>query len=163
MLCPRCSTELAVEHHAGIEVDHCLTCHGRWLDHKELDALEARHAHHHTDRSGTIQYARRESSLACPLCRQPMVAFNYRGFPIELDTCESEHGFWLDAGEAPSAQAFAMDGDHQRTLDLLEQQIDAAAPTLAVEESWTEFLGEVSEKSTWVTVRSFFRRSKSPG
>ena len=41
MLCPRDETELKIEHTHKIEVDHCPTCNGRWLDHHELDLLEA--------------------------------------------------------------------------------------------------------------------------
>lgn len=42
MLSPRCKVELQVEDREGIEVDHCPSCNGRWLDHHELDeALEA--------------------------------------------------------------------------------------------------------------------------
>ncbi len=41
MNCPRDGAELKIEHHRGIEVDHCPTCNGRWLDHDELDEVEA--------------------------------------------------------------------------------------------------------------------------
>ena len=29
-----------------------------------------------------------------------MTAFNYRAYNLELDVCDSKHGFWLDEGEA---------------------------------------------------------------
>ena len=98
MLCPRCNVELQIEHHHGIEVDHCPSCNGRWLDHHELDQLEATVASEE-ERRATIDYSPRPSELACPKCGKRMKAFNYRAYNLELDTCEDEHGFWLDAGE----------------------------------------------------------------
>jgi Zn-finger nucleic acid-binding protein len=55
MQCPRCQTELLVEHHHGIEVDHCPTCNGRWLNHDELDKLEATVNSTAEERAATIE------------------------------------------------------------------------------------------------------------
>jgi len=42
MKCPRCHADLVPEQeYHGIEVDRCPSCDGRWLDHDELDQLEA--------------------------------------------------------------------------------------------------------------------------
>ena len=41
MKCPRDQTELVVDQFLNIEVDHCPTCNGRWLDLNELDQLES--------------------------------------------------------------------------------------------------------------------------
>ena len=98
MQCPRDSATLLIEHHKGIEVDHCPTCNGRWLDHHELDELEARTAPDENQRRATIEYAKRPSDLNCPVCGKQMRAFNYRAYNLELDTCEDQHGFWVDAG-----------------------------------------------------------------
>ena len=114
MLCPRCNIDLKIEHHQGIEVDHCPTCNGRWLDHHELDELEAKTAKTEDHRKGTIQYAQRESELKCPVCGKQMAAFNYRANPLELDACEDEHGFWLDAGEECAAVAVLLSGWSRR-------------------------------------------------
>ena len=84
--CPRDGAELIVEHMHGIEVDHCGTCNGRWLDHHELDDLEATKADEAV-RRGTIRYSERDSDLSCPVCGEQMAAFNYRAYDLELDTC----------------------------------------------------------------------------
>ena len=63
LTCPRDGAELKIEHHQGIEVDHCPTCNGRWLDHHELDELEATVASHEDQRRATIEYAKRPSDL----------------------------------------------------------------------------------------------------
>ena len=129
MNCPRGHGELAVEHHHGIEVDHCVTCNGRWLDHHELDQLEATSARDANDRKGMIEYSKRQSELKCPVCDKRMTAFNYRANPLELDFCDDEHGYWLDAGE---------DG---RVKDLIEQRVMDLYRAASAEDSWGQFMG----------------------
>ena len=128
MKCPRDNTLLAVETHSAIEVDHCPTCNGRWLDHHELDHLEATVAPNAADRFATIQYAKRASELACPVCGKAMTAFNYRAYNVELDTCREQHGFWLDAGE---------DG---RVRDIIEERIRGLQRSASAEAAWGGFL-----------------------
>ena len=93
MECPRDGTALIEERMHGIEVDHCPACNGRWLDHHELDELEATRAEE-DERRGTIRFAERDSHLRCPVCGDEMTAFNYRADDLEIDTCRDEHGFW---------------------------------------------------------------------
>src|SRR5215208_1378497 len=111
MNCPHGHGELTVEQRHGIEVDHCATCNGRWLDQHELDLLEATSAPDANDRKGMIEYSKRQSDLKCPVCGKRMTAFNYRANPLELDFCDDEHGYWLDAGE------------DSRVRDLVEQRV----------------------------------------
>ena len=145
MNCPRDGTELVVEHHRGIEVDHCPTCNGRWLDHHELDRLEATAAPDEDVRRATIEYAKRASELACPVCAQPMRAFNYRAYNLEVDTCEQEHGFWLDAGE------------EGRVRDIMDERVRGLARAASAEESWGKFLGHIGNRSVWDKIGGLFR------
>ncbi len=39
MLCPTCSTDLERGTRLGVEVDHCPSCRGVWLDRGEIDKL----------------------------------------------------------------------------------------------------------------------------
>jgi uncharacterized protein len=71
MNCPRDDAELREEMHHGIEVDHCPECNGRWLDHHELDRLEATVPSTEEQRLATIEYAPRPSGLRCPKCGKP--------------------------------------------------------------------------------------------
>ena len=128
MKCPRDDTELIVEHHHGIEVDHCPTCNGRWLDPHELGELEATTKSTEADRRATIAFAEKKSELACPKCGKQMTAFNYRAYDLELDTCEDEHGFWLDAGE---------DG---RVRDIIEERVRGLNRSANAEVAWGNFL-----------------------
>ena len=127
MQCPRDHADLVPEQMHGIEVDHCPTCNGRWLDHRELDALEATRADEE-QRRATVQYARRESDLHCPVCGKRMVAFNYRAYDLEIDTCEEEHGFWLDAGE------------EGRVRDIIDERIRGLKRAASAEAAWGDFL-----------------------
>ena len=68
MQCPRDGAELQVEHVHGIEVDHCPQCNGRWLDHHELDELEATRADEQ-ERRGMVQYAQRTQNSTAPCVR----------------------------------------------------------------------------------------------
>ena len=99
MNCPRDHAELKTEQEHGIAVDRCHTCNGAWFDYGELAELESGAANEE-QRRGTMEYAARPSELPCPQCGQPMHAFNYRAYNLELDACSQEHGFWLDAGES---------------------------------------------------------------
>jgi Zn-finger nucleic acid-binding protein len=146
MLCPRDQTELLEEQLHGIEVDHCPTCNGRWLDHHELDELEAGKANEE-ERRGMIQYAERESELKCPVCGERMLAFNYRAYNVELDSCEQEHGFWLDAGEAGEVR------------DIIDERVRGLKRAATAEESWAKFLDGIGGKSgggAFGAIRGFF-------
>ena len=142
--CPRDQTELLVEKHQGIEVDHCPACNGRWLDHHELDQLEATAAPDADTRRATIEYAKRPSGLACPVCAKPMRSFNYRAYDLEIDTCEEEHGFWLDAGE------------EGRVRDIMEERVRGLERSATAEEAWGKFIGRLGRRSVMDNIKDMF-------
>jgi Zn-finger nucleic acid-binding protein len=129
MKCPRDQTELKVEHEHGIEVDHCPTCNGRWLDLHELDQLEATTGASEAERRATIEFGERTSELACPACGKRMRVFNYRAYNLELDTCPDEHGYWLDAGE------------EGRVRDIILERVQGLERSATAEAAWGKFLG----------------------
>ena len=133
-----------MERHKGIEVDHCPTCNGRWLDHHELDQLEATAVPDEGVRRATIEYGKRPSELSCPVCSKPMRAFNYRAYNLELDTCEDEHGFWLDAGE------------EGRVRDVMEERVRGLERAASAEEAWGKFVGRIGRKSVWNDIKNMF-------
>jgi len=138
--CPRDNTPLAAEHHHGIEVDHCPTCNGRWLDYHELDQLEATVPSTAEERRATITYGERRSEIRCPVCGDPMTAFNYRAYNLELDVCPQEHGYWLDAGE------------EGRVRDIIEERVRELARAAGAEAAWAGLLARLKGG------RGFFRR-----
>ncbi|MEX0749734.1 MAG: zf-TFIIB domain-containing protein [Dehalococcoidia bacterium] len=121
--CPRDATPLDMGREHDIEVDRCPTCNGAWYDDEELALLEATVADD-DERRGMIDYAKRESELACPVCTKPMRAFNYRAYNLELDACTEEHGFWLDEGEA----------NHVR--DVMKDRVSGLQRSGAAQEAW---------------------------
>ena len=44
MKCPVCKVDLMMADRHGVEIDHCLTCRGVWLDRGELDKIVERAA-----------------------------------------------------------------------------------------------------------------------
>jgi Zn-finger nucleic acid-binding protein len=126
--CPRDATELAQGKEHGIEVDRCPGCQGAWYDYDELEALEATIASD-DERTGTIDYAKRESTLRCPVCEQQMRAFNYRAYNLELDACAEGHGFWLDAGESA------------RVRDVMRERVSGLRRAGAAQKAWARAKG----------------------
>src|SRR3990170_4922412 len=130
MNCPRCQAELLPhQQYHGIVVDRCPSCDGRWLDHDELNQLEATVASTPEERRATLKYAQRPRELDCPQRGKRMTAFNYRAYNLELDACEEEHGFWLDAGE------------EARVRDVIEERVRGLARAASAEAAWGRFLG----------------------
>lgn len=144
MDCPRCRITLMEEQKAGLEIDRCPQCNGRWLDHHELDLLEARTIPDADRRQATIEYAERPSELSCPDCGTPMRAFNYRAYDLELDTCPERHGFWIDAGEEGQMH------------DILEERVRGLERASSAEESWRRFVGNMGQTSVWDQIKNLF-------
>ncbi|MHB8377426.1 MAG: zf-TFIIB domain-containing protein [Dehalococcoidia bacterium] len=99
LTCPRDGAQLQAATDHAVPYQRCPTCKGGWFDLHEFEELEATAADSDAV-AGTIEYAERESTLKCPSCGKPLAAFDYRGENLELDACDAEHGFWLDAGAA---------------------------------------------------------------
>jgi len=144
MLCPRCKVELQIEQYQGIEVDRCPSCNGRWLDYPELDQLEATVASEE-ERRATVVYFPRPSEVACPKCGKQMTAFDYRAHNLELNACEDEHGFWLDAGE------------EGRVRDIVEERVRDLARSASAERAWGQFLAGMRRRSVLDQIKGIFR------
>ncbi len=97
LTCPRDAAELKPSADEHVPHDACPQCQGGWFTLDEFEALEAT-AGSQDALAGTLEYGTRPADLKCPSCGKPMTAFDYRGENLELDACEEEHGFWLDAG-----------------------------------------------------------------
>lgn len=144
MRCPRCKGDLRRVAFRGIQVDRCASCQGLWLDYGELDQLEDTildddHV------KGSLMFSSRHGDLTCPRCEQPLRAFSYRAYSLELDFCPSEHGWWLDSGE------------EKRVLELMEQQIKGLERRAGAETEWARFLRNVGSKSFLEKLKDLFR------
>lgn len=115
--CPRDGAELQKSQEYSVP-----QCQGGWFDLAELEALEATAAPPEA-LAGTLEYADHPDDLKCPSCGRSMQGFDFRGEDLQLDACESEHGFWLDAGEAGKVRELMA----QRTRDVMRsERADAA-------------------------------------
>jgi len=144
MQCPRDGATLIEKRVHGIELEQCPDCQGRWLDHDELGALETTSAKDEAYRGGTVQFSNRESDLDCPVCGQRMTVFNYRAYNVELDTCDGEHGFWLDAGE------------DDRVRDVIADRVRGLNRAVQAEAAWDNLVRGVGGGGMMDGIRSFF-------
>jgi Zn-finger nucleic acid-binding protein len=114
MECPRGHGPLEASPRGAISVDYCGVCGGEWLDHDELQAIEATTVNDPVVLSGMIEYQPHESEIRCPVCGGKMHGFDYRANPLQLDACEAGHGYWLDGGEESQVRELI----RQRARDL---------------------------------------------
>jgi len=127
--CPRDNHQLVTERDYGFDVDRCPECNGWWLDHDELDKLEASTGATEAERRATIEYGEHPSELDCPVCGKRMTAFDYRAYNLELDECGDGHGYWLDAGE------------EGRVRDIVNERVRGLERSASAEAAWGRFLG----------------------
>lgn len=116
--CPRDHSVLVeTEYEAGIEVDECSVCAGRWLDAGELERIgetverDYRKELDERPALGNLAYdVSREMSeerLPCPACGQEMARMEYaRVSQVVVDVCPECRGVWLDAGELERLEMF---------------------------------------------------------
>ncbi|MFH1416009.1 MAG: zf-TFIIB domain-containing protein [Elusimicrobiota bacterium] len=121
MDCPVCREPMLVLELEGVEVDHCISCRGIWLDAGELELLlgdsdkkdELIGSFDNCGHSG-------ERVLRCPICLKKMnkiICTVER--KILIDRCPKNDGLWFDEGELHDIiQLAGFDGD-SRVLELL--------------------------------------------
>jgi Zn-finger nucleic acid-binding protein len=117
-MCPECNEPLVIYELDGVEVDHCLTCRGTWLDAGELERLTEIAGIESGRLSRALRHARskRKGKRRCPLCRRTLelidVAHAGDERPLELDRCPLGQGYWLHRGETLAViSRFAEAGD----------------------------------------------------
>jgi Zn-finger nucleic acid-binding protein len=136
MECPNCQGSLRRTLYLDLVVDQCENCHGLWLDHEELDALEDQ-AFAEDDLKGSLMITSEVGQRLCPHCRTRLREFQYRLTSLHLDFCEQGHGFWLDAAEA------------ERVLDVMTARAAAMERKLSVEADWRQTLRRFRSGSFW--------------
>lgn len=99
MKCPDCNAELVQKKRDGVEMDVCPSCQGMWLSRQELAELEDEVFDFGDNEKGSLMLASTPSSRKCPQCGNSMRRFQYRFYDLEMDFCEQQHGYWLEANE----------------------------------------------------------------
>lgn len=98
-MCPKCKEPMIVMELEGIEIDHCLSCRGTWLDGGEIEAITEQAGVGSGSLTEAVASARagKKSDRRCPRCRRRLRVLQLP--TVELDTCPLGHGLWFDQGE----------------------------------------------------------------
>jgi Zn-finger nucleic acid-binding protein len=99
MKCPDCNAELMQKKRDGVDMGVCPTCEGMWLNREELVQLEDEVFDFGDDEKGSLMLGSQPTSRKCPQCEALMKRFQYRLYDLEMDFCEEQHGYWLEADE----------------------------------------------------------------
>ena len=99
MKCPDCNAELVQKTRDGVEMEICPSCQGMWLSRQELAELEDEVFDFGDDEKGSLMLGSTSTTRKCPQCGNLMKRFEYRFYDLEMDFCEQQHGYWLDADE----------------------------------------------------------------
>lgn len=118
----------------GIEIDHCPTCLGTWLDGGEIEAIAERAGVEAGSLAGVLENARTgdRSDRRCPRCRRRMRAIlPAEAAGLALDRCPLGHGLWFDRGEmltlVRAASADEPGGVAAFFADLYRSELDSNA------------------------------------
>ena len=107
---------------ADVEIDHCTTCGGIWLDGGELDLLmdDPAAAKRLLD-SFHEDVSTPEQRRKCPICSKKMtkVLMGQLDPPLLIDKCPRSDGLWFDRGELQEILNHAQLGEGNRIQRLL--------------------------------------------
>lgn len=102
-MCPDCDEALVTLELEGVEIDHCLSCKGTWLDAGELVLLTEAVGVETDELVEALAAAWKgpKAERRCPRCNRHLrlIQLGRDETVIELDRCPRRHGLWLDAGE----------------------------------------------------------------
>ena len=121
MDCPACKEPMVVLELRDVEIDHCLSCGGIWLDAGELELLLGDAAGR--DRllsSFEVDSGAGEAPRKCPICLKRMEkVICGTECKVRIDRCRRHHGIWFDAGELEEILRMGSLGGSTDVLDLL--------------------------------------------
>lgn len=130
MNCPACHNPMVALELAGVEIDHCLSCKGTWLDAGELDLLlEGSEGSRAFLSSFAPDEGGSEKPRKCPICdkRMEKILCGAEG-GVRIDRCRRGDGLWLDKGELRRILEEACFGGDRRVLDLLNEMFAEKGP-----------------------------------
>ena len=99
-MCPRCNIPMDVVSWRWLELDVCPKCRGTWFDQWEIKAYLGLSKKDLIDYIPFEERKREDSGLPCPSCGKSLCTLKANSvFPFDIDMCQSEKGYWFDAGE----------------------------------------------------------------
>ena len=123
LVCPVDQTNLVLSKTAGEESSKCPECDGVWLTLETLETLEDKAANADMVK-GQRQYGKHEVDHDCPHCAKNMIRFRYRGYNLEIESCPTDAGFWLDKNE------------ERQKRDVMKKRASNLARASSAEQSW---------------------------
>jgi Zn-finger nucleic acid-binding protein len=129
MDCPVCKEPVVVLELDQIEIDHCLSCGGIWLDAGELELLlEGSEDKDRLLSSFEVDRATKEKARRCPICRKRMEkVLCGRECKVRIDRCRKNDGLWFDVGELGQILEMGSLGPDTRVLRLLADMFGKAS------------------------------------
>jgi hypothetical protein len=128
--CPACGKPMVVLELDRVEVDHCISCGGIWLDGGELELLLEDAA----ERDAFLRSFQKdeecsERSRKCPICSRRMEKIRVgKEGRVCIDRCRRQDGLWLDRGELEEVFKMNRFGSHHRVLVLLREMFAGETP-----------------------------------
>jgi Zn-finger nucleic acid-binding protein len=87
----------------SVEIDHCLSCKGVWLDGGELELLLDDASNRDALMASLAEHVEgKQKKIRCPICSKKLEKILYGG-KIILDKCPRHDGLWFDRGELGEA------------------------------------------------------------
>ena len=143
--CPKDGSDLTPATRHGVSVNLCAACKGMWVSPQAFDALENTAFDLDEHAKGTLVFSSAPTDAKCPECDAALKRFNYRLFDLELEFCDNQHGYWLDAGE------------DTRVLELMKKTEAGIDRETTAEDRWARTLKHMHSGSFLDKVRDLFR------
>jgi Zn-finger nucleic acid-binding protein len=150
MKCPNCDAELAPKKRDRVEMEICPSCDGMWLSRQELVQLEDEVFDFGDDEKGSLMLGSAPATRKCPQCGKLMKSFQYRLYDLEMDFCEEQHGYWLEAGE------------DKRVLELMKKEEKNLGRKVLAEDRFAAHLQYLRSGSFLDRIRDLARAAMDP-
>jgi Zn-finger nucleic acid-binding protein len=129
-----------------LQVNHCPSCQGMWLEHNELEELEDEVFDFGDRWKGSLVFSSAATDHKCPECSSLLQQFSYRLYDMQMEFCPKQHGYWLDADE------------DTRVLALMKAEEADLKRKLLAEDKWTATLKHLRSPSFFSKVRDLFHQ-----
>jgi len=105
-----------------VEIDHCISCRGIWLDAEELELLlEDSDEKDSFLSSFEVDKRTKEKRRRCPICLKKMdKVLCGMDQKIRIDKCRKNEGIWLDEGELGEVVEMGSFDKNNTVLNLLK-------------------------------------------
>ena len=126
MNCPVCREAMIVLELDQVEIDHCVSCKGIWLDRGELELiLEGAPEKNDVLSSFKVDDGSKEKRRKCPICLKKMEkVICGMSEKVWIDRCPKNDGLWFDLGELDEIIKMGHFGGSTKVLDLLKDMFE---------------------------------------